>query len=116
MSLSSLPATFQNVTKTNTQLDQKTIFDEQDAFNTQQPLQNATAVLVLGVTSLVICLFGIALAIIALTLAVRDIKLYKVNPKIYTIASYKNMQAGKICACISFALNMLLIVYNEFTR
>ena len=66
----------------------------------QQPLPNATAVLVLGILSIAVCwcygLFGITMGIIALVLSGKAKALYNKNPEQYTQASYKNMNAGRI--------------------
>jgi uncharacterized membrane protein YjgN (DUF898 family) len=73
-----------------------------------QNLPNATAVLVLGILSIVlICCYAvpsIILGVIALILASKDMKLYNAEPAAYTIASYKNVKAGKTCAVIGLIL------------
>lgn len=84
-------------------------------FNMQQPLPNATAVLVLGILSIVTCccygVFGSVLALIALILANRDRKLYAQNFSFYTESSYKNLNAGRVCAIIGLILSVLIIIY-----
>ncbi|CAN5389903.1 hypothetical protein BH10BAC1_BH10BAC1_09220 [soil metagenome] len=85
----------------------------------QQMLPNATAVLVLGIISIVGCfcygIVGIVCGIIAIVLAGKAKKLYDANTSLYTESSYKNMKAGKICAiiglCLSVAYILFLIVY-----
>ncbi len=85
----------------------------------QQQLPNATAVLVLGIISIVGCfcygIIGLILGIIALVLSGKAIKLYNQNPALYTEASFKNLKAGKVCAivgtCISAAYLIFLIIY-----
>ncbi|MCK5170075.1 MAG: hypothetical protein KAQ75_09355, partial [Bacteroidales bacterium] len=66
----------------------------------QQPLPNATAVLVLGILSIAVCwcygLFGITMGIIALVLSGKAKSLYNKNPEQYTMGSYKNMSAGRV--------------------
>jgi len=80
----------------------------------QQPLPNATAVLVLGILSIAVCwcygLFGITMGIIALVLSGKAKALYNINPEQYTQASYKNMNAGRICALIGTILSSLYLV------
>ena len=80
----------------------------------QQQLPNATAVLVLGILSIAVCwcygLFGIAMGIIALVMAGKAKALYNENPEQYTIGSYKNMNAGRICAIIGTVLSSLYLV------
>src|SRR6056297_152016 len=76
----------------------------------QQPLPNASAVLVLGILSIVTfwCingLVGIVLGIIGLVLAGKPLKLYNDNPELYTESSYKNVKAGKICSIIGLAIS-----------
>jgi len=80
----------------------------------QQPLPNATAVLVLGIVSLVGCfcygIVGLILGIIALVLAGKATKLYNENPGMYSEASFKNMKAGKICGIVGLCLSAVYIV------
>lgn len=73
------------------------------------PLPNATAVLVLGILSIVICFIC---GIIALVMANKDMALYRSNPGLYSEASYNNIKAGRICAIIGIALQAIgLIIY-----
>ena len=51
------------------------------------------------------------MAIIALVLASKDLKLYNANPELYTQASYNNIKAGRICAIIGLILNGLIILF-----
>ena len=93
-------------------MEEKSIFDQPNQpFNMQQPLQNATAVLVLGILSIVICGIGVVLGTIALILASKDAKLYNATPEIYTAGSYSNIKAGRTCAIIGLILNGLLILF-----
>jgi hypothetical protein len=84
----------------------------------QQPLPNATGVLVLGILSIVLCLcygiIGLILGIIALVLAAKSKKLYAEAPELYTQASYKNLNAGRICAIIGVILSVIYIAYVIF--
>lgn len=73
------------------------------------PLPNATAVLVLGILSIVICFIC---GIIALVMANKDLALYRNNPGLYSEASYNNIKAGRICAIIGLALQGIgLLIY-----
>ena len=92
-------------------MEEKSIFDQPNRQYNQQPLQNATAVLVLGILSLVICGIGVVLGIIGLVLANKDIKLYNANPEVYTIGSYNNIKAGRICAIIGLILQSLIVIF-----
>lgn len=76
----------------------------------QRPLPNATAVLVLGILSIVTCFcygIGLILGIIALVLAGKDRSLYKLTPEVFTEASFKNLNAGRVCAIIGVILSAL---------
>lgn len=84
-------------------------------------LPNATAVLVLGIISIVGCIFygvpGIVCGIIAIVLHKKDRDIYASNPSLYE-ASFKNSKAGYVCGIIGLSLSVLfvliLIVYLIF--
>jgi uncharacterized protein YacL len=80
----------------------------------QAPLPNATVILVLGIASIVTCccscIPGIICGIIAFVLANSASKLYHANPTAYTESSYKNVNAGKICAIIGLIFSVLGII------
>jgi hypothetical protein len=81
----------------------------------QQQLPNSTAVLVLGILSLIffcpwVSLIGVVLGIIALVLSARDQSLYSQNPSKYALTSYNNMKAGRICAIIGLAIATLTTI------
>lgn len=84
-------------------------------YGIQQSLPNATAVLILGILSIVTCccygVIGIILAIVALVLSKKDKALYAANMSFYTEGSFKNLNAGRVCAIIGLILNILLIVF-----
>lgn len=84
-------------------------------FSTQKVLPNSIGILVLGICSIVFCwcygIVSIILAIVSLVLANGAQKLYIENPDAYTLASYKNMKAGKICAIVGLCLAGLFILY-----
>ncbi|AZA58369.1 DUF4190 domain-containing protein [Chryseobacterium shandongense] len=79
----------------------------------QQKLPNATAVLILGIVSIVGCccysIPGLIAGIIALVLAKKDGQLYKNNPTLYS--NYGQLNAGKIMAIIGIVLSILYAVY-----
>ncbi|MBT2560427.1 hypothetical protein J7E50_04205 [Pedobacter sp. ISL-68] len=81
----------------------------------QQSLPNSTIVLVLGILSIAFCccygILGLIPAIIALVLSKKDKALYTVNPAIYSLSSFKNLNAGRICAIIGLVLNILSLLY-----
>lgn len=82
----------------------------------QQPLPNATAVLVLGILSILFgCCFsivGVIMGIIAVVLANKDMKLYRENPDLYTQSSYNNLNAGRITAIIGLVIGAILLIYT----
>lgn len=77
-------------------------------------LPNATAVLVLGILSIVTCwlwgVVGIVLGIIAVSMHGKDKALYKSNPTRYE-QSFKNSKAGFICGIIGLSLSALMFLY-----
>lgn len=86
-----------------------------DQLQAQRPLPNATAVLVLGILSIVTCfcygILGLILGIIAIVLASKDKKLFAESPDLFTQASFKNMNAGRICAIIGIILSALYLLF-----
>ncbi len=81
------------------------------------PLQNSTAILVLGIFSIVtswccgfIAVVGLVLGIVALVLASKATTIYQENPERYTENSFKNVNAGKICAIIGIVISGVLIL------
>ncbi|KMQ67565.1 membrane protein [Chryseobacterium sp. FH2] len=79
----------------------------------EQKLPNATAVLILGIVSILGCccygLPGLIAGIIALVLAKKDGELYKNNPTAYS--NYSQLNAGKIMAIIGIILSVLYVIY-----
>jgi uncharacterized Tic20 family protein len=81
------------------------------------PLPNSNAILMLGIFSIVIAfccgflaLIGLVLGIVALSLAPRAIEIYQANPSLYTESSFKNINAGKICAIIGIVVSGLIML------
>ena len=92
-------------------------FNNQYANNTgggTQPTPNAIGALVLGILSIVFfwCygVLSLILGIVGLVLASQGEKAYNANPSLYTLASYKNLKAGKICSIIGLSLAALWII------
>ncbi len=79
----------------------------------QQKLPNVTAILVLGIASIILCwcygILGLILSIVALVLAMSSAKLYKANPEDYT--NYSSLKTAKIIAIIGLVLNLLFILF-----
>jgi len=87
-------------------------------FNNQSrqiPVPNAAAVLTLGIISIALCwcygIVSLTCGIIALVLGNKAINAYKANPDNYTLASYNNVKAGRVCAIIGLCLAALMIIY-----
>jgi len=75
-------------------------------------LPNGTAVLVLGILSIITCccygFIGLTLGIIALVLAKKDLKLYQESPELYL--NYKNINTGKILGIIGIILSSIYLI------
>lgn len=80
----------------------------------QQPLPNATIVLILGILSILTCccygVIGLILAIVALVLSKKDRALYALSMSSYTEGSFKNLNAGRVCAIIGLILNIIYLL------
>lgn len=77
-----------------------------------QKLPNATAVLVLGIASILTCCcygFGLILGIVGLVIAKKDLILYKENPSAYS--NYSNLNIGRVLCIIGIALGVLLLLF-----
>lgn len=80
----------------------------------QRDVPNATAILVLGIVSIVGCfcwgIVGLGCGIAALIMASKALGDYNQNPAAYTQSSFKNVNAGKICAIIGTILSALALL------
>jgi len=76
-------------------------------------LPNATAVLVLGIMSILLCwcygIIGLILSIIALLIARKDFAMYKAAPEDFD--NYQNLNIGRILSIIGLILSILTIVF-----
>ena len=76
-------------------------------------LPNATAVLILGILSIITCccygIVGLIFGIIALVLAGKDSKLYHENPELYL--NYNNITIGKVLAIIGITLSAIFMMF-----
>ena len=80
--------------------------------NTGAQLPNATATLVLGILSIVVCFIC---GIVALVISNKDMDMYRANPEQYSLSSYNSIKAGRVCAIIGIILQVLgLIAYILF--
>ncbi len=81
-------------------------------------LPNATAVLVLGILSIITCccwgVIGLILGIIALVLAKKDLVLYQENPDLYL--NYSNLKIGRVLAIIGIVLSTLFLIFTIYIR
>jgi len=82
-------------------------------------LPNSTAVLVLGIVSIVgvLCsqgILGVILGIIGLVLASTPMKMIKEHPDRYTESSIKNLKAGRVCSIIGVALGGAFLLLAFF--
>ncbi len=79
--------------------------------NQKQFLPNSTAVLVLGICSIVFgCIFvGLILGILGLTLSDKGRRMYKQNPDLYE--GYGALNAGFIMSIIGTALSGIYVIY-----
>jgi M penetrans paralogue family 26 len=95
-------------------MDNQPFPQQQSSSNAPIALPNATAVLVLGIISIVGCfcygIIGLICAIIALILAKKDSVLYNSNPGAYMEGSYSNLKAGRVCAIIGLSLSALYLI------
>lgn len=80
-------------------------------------LPHATAVLALGIISIVTCFFygipGLVCGIIALSLHKKDKAIYATDPARYEMA-FKNSKAGFVCAVIGTSLSALYMLILIF--
>lgn len=80
-------------------------------------LPNATAVLILGILSIVSCCCyggGVILGIIALVLTSKDMRLFRADPDTFTLGSYNNLVAGRICAIIGIVFSVLSLMWYAY--
>lgn len=81
----------------------------------QIPVPNSGAVLTLGIISIALCwcygVVALACGIIALVLANKSLVLYNANPNGYTLSSYNNLKAGRVCSIIGLCLSALTVLY-----
>ena len=83
----------------------------QKPFQTLPALPNATASLVLGILSIVMCGIGVVLGIVGIVLANKDLALYRTNPGIYSESSFNNTKTGRICSIIGIIVSSLFVIF-----
>ena len=76
-------------------------------------LPNATAVIVLGILSILTCccygIIGLIFGVIALFLAQKDLKLYNENPELYL--NYSNLKIGRILSIIGIVMSTITMIF-----
>ncbi len=81
-----------------------------------QKLPNSTAVLILGIVSIISCccygVVGLISGIVGLFLAKKDKALYAQNPSQYT--DYSTLNTGRILCIVGIVLNVLFLIYMIF--
>jgi len=82
----------------------------------QQNLPNAKSVLILGILSIVFSiwyfsLIGVIMSIVALVLSGKDMAQYVSNSDKYTLSSFNNLKAGRICAFIGLTVATIFFVF-----
>nr|WP_297309188.1 CCC motif membrane protein [uncultured Flavobacterium sp.] len=89
---------------------------QNDNFVIQQNLPNSTAVLVLGILSILGCccygIIGLILGIVGLVLSKKDLALYNTNPSLYKGLS--NLKTGKILCIIGIVLSIIAVIINIY--
>ena len=87
---------------------------QQNPMGMQRDLPNATAILVLGICSIVGCfcygIVGLGTGIAALIMGSKAMREYEMNPSQYTQQSYKNAKAGRVCAIIGTIISGLAVL------
>ncbi len=82
----------------------------------RKKLPNATAVLVLGILSIILCwcygVIGVICGGIALYLAAQDMKLYKEEPEAYI--NYQNLNIGRILAIIGLVISTIYMIFTIY--
>ena len=77
-------------------------------------IPGANTILILGILSIGSCwcwgIPGLVFSIIALRLGRQATKMYADEPAKYRIASYQNLEAGKVCAIIGLALSIVYLL------
>lgn len=77
----------------------------------QTETPNSTAILVLGIISVVMCGVGLVTGIIALVLSKKSLAEYYSSPEKYTTTSFNNIKTGKTCAIIGVVLSSIVVLF-----
>ncbi len=79
--------------------------------SSEKNLPNDTAVLILGICSLVMCGLGLVLGILALVLSSKSLKEHKENPELFSESSYSNLKAGRTCGIIGICFSSMFVLF-----
>ncbi|MDD4602806.1 MAG: CCC motif membrane protein [Bacteroidales bacterium] len=80
-------------------------------------LPNANIILILGILSIVFCWWhflsfvGIALGIIALIMAKKEMLIYHAQPDRYSLSSMNNVKTGRTCAIIGLIVSLIVFLF-----
>jgi hypothetical protein len=79
-----------------------------------RPVPNGDLVLVMGICSILFCMVygvvGIACGWIGLSYFGKVKKLYEANPAAYTVESFNNAKAGKVCSIVGLCISVCFII------
>jgi len=99
-------------------MEDETQVNQEQTINQVEQIQlpNATGILVMGILSIVgFCCFagliGVVFGVLAVVLGVKAQKEYNEKPEKYTLKSYNNANAGKICGIIGLSLSGIFVVW-----
>lgn len=82
-----------------------------DSNKPKEKLQGAGGALAMGIISIVLAgIIGIILSIITLSTTKRHIEAYQQDPGRYDESSYRQMNAGRICAIVGLCISALAIL------
>lgn len=83
--------------------------------NPKRDLDNSTAILVLGILSLIFCwcygAIGLILGIIAVVMGNTQRKKYLECPADYTESSFRNVNSGRTCGIIAICLSAFILIF-----
>lgn len=88
------------------------ILDSNTNYNApKENVPNAGGVLTMGIISIVFAgIIGLILSIISLSLASKSRQMYFDNPERYNESSFKQLNAGRVCAIIGISISGLALL------
>lgn len=101
-----------NPNKPNNPNQQYNPYAQQNPFGIQlPPVPNATAIMVLGICSIVLCTLGPILGTIALILAKNAKAEFESKPGAYDPGSFGSVKTGRICGLIGLIVGILAWIF-----